>query len=68
MGWDGVDGFKIMCDVGCWMIGQDEVISFVYGMFKVVFDVGVVEIQLLEDKILLVIFWIVFESGGVLCI
>jgi len=56
MGYDGAKGLLAMRRKGCRTIGQDERSSIVYGMPKVAFDIGAVEIQAaLQDipKILL---------------
>jgi two-component system chemotaxis response regulator CheB len=45
MGYDGAKGMLAMRRKGCRTIGQDEGSSIVYGMPKVAFDIGAVEIQ-----------------------
>lgn len=45
MGSDGAKGLLTMKSVGCRTIGQDEATSVVYGMPKVAYDIGAVEIQ-----------------------
>lgn len=51
MGDDGVCGLLEMCQVGVFMLVQDEVISVVWGMLGVVFKFGVVEEQVLLEWI-----------------
>ncbi len=45
MGYDGAKGLLAMRRKGCRTIGQDEATSIVYGMPKVAFNIGAVEIQ-----------------------
>lgn len=45
MGYDGAKGLLTMRRKGCRTIGQDKESSVVYGMPKVAFDIGAVEIQ-----------------------
>ncbi len=45
MGYDGAKGLLTMRQKGCKTIGQDEASSIVYGMPKVAYDVGAVELQ-----------------------
>ncbi len=52
MGKDGADGLLEMRNAGAKTIGQDEATSIVYGMPKAAYDIGAVEKQLPEDKIL----------------
>lgn len=61
MGCDGVIGLKVLWMKGYYMIVQDEVISVVYGMLKVVVMFGVVCVILLFGCIvgeLVVFVWI----------
>lgn len=45
MGADGAKGLLTMRNKGCKTIGQDEATSIVYGMPKVAYDIGAVEVQ-----------------------
>ncbi|MDX9871223.1 MAG: chemotaxis response regulator protein-glutamate methylesterase [Clostridia bacterium] len=45
MGYDGAKGLLSMRRKGCRTIGQDEASAVVYGMPKVAYDIGAVEIQ-----------------------
>ncbi len=51
MGRDGANGLLTMRQRGSRTIGQDENSSIVYGMPKVAYEIGAVEIQLPLDKI-----------------
>ncbi len=51
MGNDGAAGLKAMRDAGAKTIGQNQASCVVYGMPKVAFDVGAVEVQLPLDGI-----------------
>lgn len=51
MGSDGAQGLKQMREAGAFTIGQDEQSSTVYGMPKVAFDVGAVELVCPLDRI-----------------
>ena len=51
MGRDGASGLLAMRQKGARTIGQDEGSSIVYGMPKVAYDIGAVEMQLPLDKI-----------------
>jgi two-component system chemotaxis response regulator CheB len=51
MGNDGARGMKAMKDAGAKTIGQDESTSVVYGMPKVAYEMGGVDIQMPLDKI-----------------
>lgn len=51
MGRDGAKGLLAMRQSGARTIGQDEKSSVVYGMPKVAYEIGAVEIQLPLDKI-----------------
>lgn len=56
MGKDGVCGFLVICQVGGYILVQDEVICVVYGMFCEVVELGVVEDVLLFEWIVVVLF------------
>ncbi len=51
MGYDGAKGLLAMRRKGSRTIGQDEASSVVYGMPKVAFDIGAVEVQAAIDRI-----------------
>lgn len=51
MGYDGAKGLLSMRRKGAMTIGQDEKSSVVYGMPKVAYNIGAVEIQTSLDKI-----------------
>lgn len=51
MGADGAKGMKKMKDQGAKTIGQNQVTSVVYGMPKVAYDLGAVDVQLPLDDI-----------------
>ena len=51
MGYDGAKGLLHMKDTGALTIGQDEASSVVYGMPKVAFNIGAVDIQAPLDNI-----------------
>ncbi|MGB9701543.1 MAG: protein-glutamate methylesterase/protein-glutamine glutaminase [Candidatus Kapaibacteriota bacterium] len=51
MGNDGAKGLKAMKDAGAKTFGQDQATSVVYGMPKVAYDLGGVDIQLPLDEI-----------------
>lgn len=51
MGYDGAKGLLAMRRRGARTIGQDEITSVVYGMPKVAYNIGGVEIQTSLDKI-----------------
>ncbi|MCX6153379.1 MAG: chemotaxis response regulator protein-glutamate methylesterase [Candidatus Kapabacteria bacterium] len=51
MGKDGALGMKAMHDAGAKTFGQDEASSIVYGMPKVAFDLGAVDVQLPLESI-----------------
>ena len=51
MGDDGARGMKAMKDSGAFNLGQDEPTSVVYGMPKVAYDMGGVDLQLPLEKI-----------------
>lgn len=52
MGRDGARGLLAMREAGAATIGQDEKTSLVYGMPKAAFDLGAVQHQVPQDKIL----------------
>lgn len=51
MGYDGAKGLLTMRQKGCKTIGQDEASSIVYGMPKVAYDIGAVELQTALENI-----------------
>ena len=51
MGKDGAQGLLAMREAGAKTLGQDETTSVVYGMPKIAFDAGAVELQLPLGKI-----------------
>ncbi len=51
MGYDGAKGLLSMRRMGCRTIGQDEATSVVYGMPKVAYDIGAVEMQAALENI-----------------
>jgi two-component system chemotaxis response regulator CheB len=51
MGYDGAKGLLSMRKKGARTIGQDEASSVVYGMPKVAYNIGAVEIQASLERI-----------------
>lgn len=51
MGYDGAKGLLSLKRNGAYTIGQDEETSVVYGMPKVAYNIGAVNMQLPLDKI-----------------
>jgi len=66
MGKDGAKGLLSMREAGASTLGQDEATSLVYGMPKVAFEMGAVEKQLPDTKILAAILKRAAESTKVL--
>lgn len=66
MGKDGAQGLLDMRKAGASTLGQDEATSLVYGMPKAAFELGAVERQVAEDKVLPTILDLCSSTGKVI--